>query len=242
MALALAAPVHEERMAQIRAIRASPGITWTAAAHPRFASEAPGASKNLCGVKDGWKERIQARIKEGTMLRSAMSPQISLPDEFDSETHWPQCAKVIGDIRDQSNCGCCWAFAGAEAASDRMCIATNATKMVPLSAQDVCFNGGGFMSMGCNGGQITSPWSYMKKGSLFGGKGAVSGGQYQGSGPFGKGMCSDFSMPHCHHHGPQGSDPYPAEGAPGCPHENSPAGPKACDASAQAPHNDFKSD
>merc|ERR1719181_2469556 len=155
-----------------------------------------------------------------------------IPTDFDSASNWPQCAKIIGDIRDQSNCGCCWAFAGAEAASDRMCIATNATIMVPLSAQDV----------GCNGGQISSPWSYIKKGGMFGGKGAVSGGQYQGSGPFGKGLCSDFSLPHCHHHGPQGSDPYPAENKPGCPHENSPSGPKACDADATAPHNDFKSD
>ena len=31
-----------------------------------------------------------------------------LPESFDSETNWPKCAKVIGDIRDQSNCGCCW--------------------------------------------------------------------------------------------------------------------------------------
>merc|ERR1711907_775436 len=90
--------------------------------------------------------------------------------------------------------------------------------------------------MGCNGGQITSPWSYLRRG------GAVSGGQYQGTGPFGKGFCSDFSLPHCHHHGPQGSDPYPAEGAPGCPHENSPAGPKTCDSDAKAPHSNFADD
>merc|ERR1719420_2022167 len=113
-----------------------------------------------------------------------------------------------------------------------MCIATNASLMVPLSAQDVCFNGGGMMSVGCNGGQITSPWSYIKKGGLFGGKGAVSGGQYQASGPFGGGFCSSFSLPHCHHHGPQGQDPYPAEGQPGCPKESSPKGPTKCDDSA----------
>jgi cathepsin B len=166
----------------------------------------------------------------------------SIPASFDSAENWPQCAKIIGDIRDQSNCGCCWAFAGAEAASDRMCIATNASVMVPLSAQDVCFNGGGFMSQGCNGGQITSPWSYMKKGGFFGGAGAVSGGQYQGSGPFGKGLCSDFSMPHCHHHGPQGNDPYPAENKPGCPSQQSAAKFSTCDSDAVAPHNDFKSD
>merc|ERR1712217_559852 len=97
-------------------------------------------------------------------------------------------------------------------------------------------------SRGCSGGQITSPWSYLKKGGFFGGKGAVSGGQYQGSGPFGKGFCSDFSMPHCHHHGPQGDDPYPAEGAKGCPSQTSPAKYSQCDASATAPHNDFAKD
>merc|ERR1711981_1367873 len=72
--------------------------------------------------------------------------------------------------------------------------------------------------------------------------GAVSGGQYEGSGPFGKGLCSDFSLPHCHHHGPQGSDPYPAEGKPGCPHESSPPKYSSCDSSAASPHNKFADD
>merc|ERR1711990_289794 len=181
------------------------------------------------------KKAVDDAIAEGEIvIDSSSESNAFVPDNFDSETNWPNCAKIIGDIRDQSNCGCCWAFAGAEAASDRMCIATNATKMVPLSAQDVCFNGGEMFSQGCNGGQITAPWAYIKKGGWFGGgKGAVSGGQYDGTGPFGKGFCSDFSLPHCHHHGPQGSDPYPAEGKPGCPHESSPSGPKSCDAGSK---------
>merc|ERR1719220_3364091 len=85
---------------------------------------------------------------------------LALPDNFDSEQNWPQCAKIIGDVRDQSNCGCCWAFAGSEAASDRMCIATNATLLLPISAQDVCFNSN---FDGCDGGQIDTPWSYIKQ-------------------------------------------------------------------------------
>merc|ERR1719226_170038 len=197
----------------------------------------------MMGVKGNQSEAIAELMAKGEIVEdSSASSNADIPDDFDSESHWPHCAKVIGDIRDQSNCGCCWAFAGAEAASDRMCIATNGEKMVPLSSQDVCFNGGGLMSRGCSGGQITSPWSYMKKGGFFGGKGAVSGGQYQGSGPFGKGLCSDFAFPHCHHHGPQGQDPYPAEGQPGCPSQTSPAGPKKCDDDATAPHNDFAAD
>merc|ERR1712232_242673 len=237
-----AVDVHPERKAMIEEIQSTPGVLWKAAPHPRFASEAPGASKDMMGVIGDQKAIVKELVEKGELVVHESVRLTNIPDEFDSESNWPQCAKIIGDIRDQSNCGCCWAFAGAEAASDRMCISTNASTMIPLSAQDVCFNGGGFMSMGCNGGQITSPWSYMKKGGLFGGKGAVSGGQYQGSGPFGKGMCSDFSMPHCHHHGPQGDDPYPAEGKPGCPSQTSPAKYSKCDADAQAPHNDFKAD
>merc|ERR1719413_203807 len=123
--------------------------------------EAPGASKTLCGVKDGWQERIEARIREGTIHRQLTAQHLTIPEEFDSETNWPQCAKIIGEIRDQSNCGCCWAFAGAEAASDRMCIATNASMKISLSAQDVCFNGGphvGSLLGGCSGGNSYFPW------------------------------------------------------------------------------------
>jgi cathepsin B len=243
VAFAAGQDVHPLRAAMIEEIRSTPGVLWQAEAHPRFSSQAPGASADMMGVKGDQKQDIAELVAKGEVVYDPSTySDDAIPDSFDSETNWPHCAKIIGEIRDQSNCGCCWAFAGAEAGSDRMCIATNASKMVPLSAQDVCFNGGGLMSRGCSGGQISAPWSYLKKGGWFGGKGAVSGGQYEGTGPFGKGLCSDFSMPHCHHHGPQGSDPYPAEGEPGCPSQRTPSGPKACDADAVAPHNDFASD
>eukprot|EP00441_Pelagodinium_beii_P025241 CAMPEP_0197657936 /NCGR_PEP_ID=MMETSP1338-20131121/44933_1 /TAXON_ID=43686 ORGANISM="Pelagodinium beii, Strain RCC1491" /NCGR_SAMPLE_ID=MMETSP1338 /ASSEMBLY_ACC=CAM_ASM_000754 /LENGTH=376 /DNA_ID=CAMNT_0043234417 /DNA_START=64 /DNA_END=1194 /DNA_ORIENTATION=- len=243
VATGFAEDVHPDRLAQIKEIENTPGVLWKAVANERFGAAAPGASKYMNGVKGDQKEHIRKMVALGEVHEFVADKNLAIPEEFDSEKNWPQCAKLIGDIRDQSNCGCCWAFAGAEAASDRMCISTNASMMVPLSSQDVCFNGGGMMSQGCNGGQISSPWSYLKKGGLFGGKGAVSGGQYQGSGPFGKGLCSNFEFPHCHHHGPQKDDPYPAEGKPGCPSQKNPAsGPKACDADAQAPHNNFASD
>jgi len=226
--------VHEERRAQIEEIKNAPGVLWTAAPQDRFASEAPGASKNLMGVKGNWTASIEAAIASGKIER--FQPELTaeqIPDNFDSATNWPKCAKIIGDIRDQSNCGCCWAFGAAEAASDRMCIASGAKLMLPLSAQDVCFSS----SMdGCDGGDIDSPWDFISS------TGAVTGGQYKGTGPFGKGLCLDFSLPHCHHHGPQGKDPYPAEGQPGCPSQSSPRRPRACDSDAKAPHNDFKAD
>merc|ERR1719160_142417 len=225
--------VHPDRAAQIEEIEKTPGVMWKAAAHPRFASQAPGAFKDMNGIIGDHKKAIQDAIAAGELVSHQADENALIPDSFDSEQNWPQCAKIIGDIRDQSNCGCCWAFGGVEAASDRLCIATNASIMLPLSAQDICFNSN---FNGCGGGQITTPWSYIKR------TGAVTGGQNKGSGPFGSGFCSAFSLPHCHHHGPTGSDPYPAEGAPGCPSESSPRGPKSCDSDAKAPHNDFASD
>jgi len=235
MAVKVALAAHPDRLAQIQQIKDTPGVLWKPVIDQRFESDAPGASKSLCGLKAGWGKSLDDAIQRGEvkMQKTLLKNSLEAPESFDSETAWPQCAKVIGEIRDQSNCGCCWAFAGASAASDRMCIATNASIMVPLSAQDVCFCGS---DDGCNGGFIQEPWMYIAQ------TGAVTGGQYRGSGPFGKGMCSDFSLPHCHHHGPQGKDPYPAEGAPGCPKEASPKCPSKCDAAADEMHANFADD
>jgi len=196
-----------------------------------LAAASPDASfQSLLGVTS----QAMATRAEFAQRAKLTAPQggAEIPDTFDSETNWPSCAKVIGDIRDQSNCGCCWAFAAASAASDRLCISTNASMTVPISAQDVCFCAS---DNGCGGGDIESPWDFIKKG-------AVTGGQYEGSGPFGKGFCSDWAFPHCHHHGPQRSDPFPAEGKPGCPSQTSPQCPTKCAATANSAHKDFESD
>jgi cathepsin B len=213
----------------VDSINSVPGLTWKAGFNQRFANQPAHSFRSSLGVKAD----SLAAVKALPVEDNSHIADESIPDSFDSEENWPKCAKVIGDIRDQSMCGCCWAFAGASAASDRLCISTNGTIAVPLSSQDVCFNSN---YDGCDGGQISTPWSYISR------KGVVTGGQVGGSGPFGKGYCSDFSMPHCHHHGPQGSDPYPAEGTTGCPQQKSPKGPTKCDATATGEHKDFAQD
>ena len=70
----------------------------------------------------------------------------------------------------------------------------------------------------------------------------MSGGQYNGTGPEGFGLCADWGFPHCHHHGPQGEDPYPDEGDAGCPSESSPRGPTSCGDTATGDHADFDDD
>lgn len=187
----------------------------------------------------GEEQRIDALVKSGDIgLVEWPLTGRAIPDDFDSAEAFPQCAKLIGDIRDQSNCGCCWAFSAAEAASDRLCIQTNASVVLPLSAEDMCFCSN---SNGCGGGSQSSAWRYIVS------HGLVTGSQQQPddgkTDPFkGAGLCSSFSLPHCHHHGPTGSDPYPSEGATECPSQRSPRCPTACDSSAKAPHNVFAKD
>ena len=224
--------VHLERLAQINAIQAALPL-WKAGTDTKFATSSPGTFRNLLGVKGNWSKAINEAVERGEIERLLHDSRLEIPTSFDSATNWPKCAKTINDIRDQSNCGCCWAFAGAEAASDRMCIATGGKLLLPLSAQDVCFNSN---VAGCQGGQIDTPWTFINH------HGAVSGGQYNNTGAFGGGYCSSFSLPHCHHHGPQGNDPYPAEGKKGCPSEHSPRGPKKCDNDAQGNHKVYATD
>lgn len=49
-----------------------------------------------------------------------------LPDNFDARDAWPKCDS-IKEVRDQSNCGSCWALGAVEAMSDRYCIASQQT-------------------------------------------------------------------------------------------------------------------
>ena len=61
-----------------------------------------------------------------------------LPTDFDSRDEWPSCADVIGHIRDQSACGCCWAFGSTEAYNDRLCIVNDGSFQQLLSVEDTC--------------------------------------------------------------------------------------------------------
>lgn len=99
--------IAPERAALIDEINASPGVLWKAGVNPRFAHLPVGASKRLCGVHSHSKEELE---KKATLATAELFPDVGdIPASFDSETNWPHCASIIGDIRDQSDCGCCCA-------------------------------------------------------------------------------------------------------------------------------------
>jgi cathepsin B len=84
------------------------------------------------------------------------------PETFDSRENWPHCP-TMKDIRNQRNCGSCWAFGAVEAMSDRECVRNK--RIVRLSAEDMnsCARST-FTSCGsCNGGQPSCAWSYWVK-------------------------------------------------------------------------------
>lgn len=117
----------------------------------------------------------------------------SLPEDFDSRAQWPKCESTINHIRDQSNCGSCWAHGTTEAFNDRMCIISDGgfTKLLSVSDTTGCCNATKCYSFGCNGGQVGTPWGFFAQ------YGVVSGGDF-GQGEY----CYDYTMGKCNHHQP----------------------------------------
>ncbi|XP_050439991.1 cathepsin B-like [Adelges cooleyi] len=109
-----------------------------------------------------------------------------IPENFDARKKWKHC-KTIGMVRDQGNCGSCWAFGTTGAFSDRLCIATNGEFNELLSAEELafcCTSGGS----GCGGGTPMVAWNY------FSTNGIVTGGDYDS-----KQGCQPYLVPPCIH-------------------------------------------
>jgi cathepsin B len=161
--------------------------TWTAEVSSKFQGMSTEEAKRLMGtvVDPLWAVHSPKKAPTSEFLSA------ELPATFDSRENWPACQAVIGHVRDQSNCGSCWAHGTTEAFNDRLCIATKGDFTTLLSTADTtgCCNFIRCFSMGCNGGQIGSPWNFFVK------HGVVSGGDYGAND-----TCYPYTMPFCSHH------------------------------------------
>jgi len=158
--------------------------TWKAGLNVKFDGATYNDVRSLMGtvVDPEWAVNLHEK-KNYTVTE--------LPENFDSRENWPRCYEVINHVRDQANCGSCWAHGTTEAFNDRMCIATDGKFQTLLSVADTtaCCNATHCMSFGCNGGQVGTPWAW------FTNKGVVSGGDYGQNE-----LCFDYTMPQCAHH------------------------------------------
>eukprot|EP01065_Artemidia_motanka_P014103 TRINITY_DN18065_c0_g1_i1.p2 TRINITY_DN18065_c0_g1~~TRINITY_DN18065_c0_g1_i1.p2 ORF type:complete len:391 (+),score=105.21 TRINITY_DN18065_c0_g1_i1:132-1175(+) len=106
----------------------------------------------------------QAKKHLGTRLDrdlAAATPVVlhaeAIPTAFDARQKWPNC---VHPIRDQQQCGSCWAFGATEALSDRFCIASSGSVNLVLSPEDLvsCDDG----NYGCDGGYLDVAWQYFE--------------------------------------------------------------------------------
>uniref|UniRef100_A0A2S2NMJ7 Cathepsin B n=1 Tax=Schizaphis graminum TaxID=13262 RepID=A0A2S2NMJ7_SCHGA len=107
-----------------------------------------------------------------------------IPRKFDARKKWKHCT-TIGRVRDQGNCGSCWALSTSSAFADRLCVATDSNFNQLLSAEELtfcCHKCGN----GCNGGYPIKAWERFKK------HGLVTGGDYKS----GEG-CEPYRVPPC---------------------------------------------
>ena len=93
--------------------------------------------------------------EENRFLRNNDKLQ-DFPISFDARVQWPSC---IHEIRNQGNCGSCWAFALTEALEDRFCILSNGKIDNILSPQHLVSCDG--FNYACNGGNIYLSWLYV---------------------------------------------------------------------------------
>ena len=164
-----------------------------------------GTARYVNDLDTTWKAtETPSAVNISTKLGSILSHEIGyvepeifkytskdVPEEFDVRTAFPECESVTSRVRDQSNCGSCWAFGATEAFNDRYCISTgDNTKVFSPTDTLACCSGFrcGF-SKGCNGGQPSGAWSWFTT------TGVVEGGDYGDDT-----TCMPYPFPSCAHH------------------------------------------
>ncbi|CAJ0594838.1 unnamed protein product [Cylicocyclus nassatus] len=147
------------------------------------------------GFKPRFMDPKYLELNKKTLLRKvpvvlAAEQNITIPPRFDAREMWSNC-KSIRLVRDQGNCGSCWAVAATSVMSDRLCIASGQRIQTLLSATDLlscckdCRKNGGDP---CEGGEREEAWIYLNT------HGICSGGPYNRTTG-----CKPYMFPPCDH-------------------------------------------
>ena len=151
---------YSARLRRIAKSINSRNLTWKAENPTRFAKMTSAEIKAMMGG------RIPASFNNTPDVTDVVDlpDEADVPESFNSITNWPKCSS-ISEIRDQSECGACWAFSTITAMSDRICITSGQVKQTRISARDLiscCTECG----KGCHGGDTAMAWEHFKNKGL----------------------------------------------------------------------------
>lgn len=114
----------------IEKVNSNPNSNWVAGVNNKFHGASLKEIKKTMGTVVDPEWTIKIHEKQFTPSNE------DLPATFDARTAWPECESVINHVRDQANCGSCWAHGTTEALNDRICIATKGEFTTLLSVAD----------------------------------------------------------------------------------------------------------
>lgn len=126
-------------------------VGWQATVYKQFAEMNLKGAKQMLGSYGAWPKDSPPKVIKQDIVSD-------IPGSFDARTKWPGS---IHPIRNQEDCGSCWAFGASEALSDRFAIASGNKIDVVLSAQQLvdCDTD----NSGCSGGYPIRAWQYMNE-------------------------------------------------------------------------------
>lgn len=134
----------------VNGVNTHPRAKWNATLNNDFSDKSDDEVKRFLGAF------VPQHTPNSTARTFFVRLAKDVPTKFDSRDKWPRC---VHSIRDQQECGSCWAFAASGVLSDRFCIASGGSINTVLSPQDMvsCDS----RDHGCDGGSMVNSWSYL---------------------------------------------------------------------------------
>jgi cathepsin B len=133
----------------INEVNSKKGVKWVSGRNKIF------EGKSLAHVQ---KRYTGAKLRNvNKNYKKTTSSVKALPASFDWRNQ--PLGNCIQPIRDQQQCGSCWAFAAAESLGDRFCIASNGSINAVLSPQYMVSCD--FTNLGCSGGYLDNTWEFL---------------------------------------------------------------------------------